>query len=477
MTRNERRSGLSRREFLQTSTAVAGVSMLGMSAVSGEPESCVCCDNAERNPVTISTVDSNFEREPLVRPFGFKGGYMSEIWQTMAYMRSNQGISKVGLCTQNVLWSDARVFASHSESGGNALMYALSERALQIAKGQSFVTPVHLLEDILDEVYEHGKKITGNPDLRKTFALNALVGVDNAAWLLYAQEHGIENFDAMIPCAYRPALSYRHEQVASIPLMAYNIPIDEITDAVDEGYFFMKIKIGQPGTQDEMLAKDKARLSAIHEAIGHVRTQHSEDGRLPYYFDANGRYEKKETLLKLLDHARKIGAFDQIAVIEEPFPEEADIHVGGMGVRIAADESAHTDEDALKRIEMGYSAIALKAIAKTLSMTMKIARTAHEHGIPCFCADLTVNPILVDWNKAVAARLAPFPNLGLGLLETNGHQNYKNWQTMLGYHPYAGASWSRTVDGVFNLNDDYYEKSGGILTPSPHYEDMFKHLN
>jgi hypothetical protein len=33
-------------------------------------------------------VDSNFEREPLVRPFGFKGGYMSEIWQTMAYMRS-----------------------------------------------------------------------------------------------------------------------------------------------------------------------------------------------------------------------------------------------------------------------------------------------------------------------------------------------------------------------------------------------------
>jgi len=475
MTRYDK--SLSRREFLQTSTVVAGVSMLGMSAVSGEPESCVCCDNAERNPVTISTVDSNFEREPLVRPFGFKGGYMSEIWQTMAYMRSNQGISKVGLCTQNVLWSDARVFASHSESGGNALMYALSERALQIAKGQSFVTPVHLLEDILDEVYEHGKKITGNPDLRKTFALNALVGVDNAAWLLYAQEHGIENFDAMIPCAYRPALSYRHEQVASIPLMAYNIPIDEITDAVDEGYFFMKIKIGQPGTQDEMLAKDKARLSAIHEAIGHVRTQHSEDGRLPYYFDANGRYEKKETLLKLLDHARKIGAFDQIAVIEEPFPEEADIHVGGMGVRIAADESAHTDEDALKRIEMGYSAIALKAIAKTLSMTMKIARTAHEHGIPCFCADLTVNPILVDWNKAVAARLAPFPNLGLGLLETNGHQNYKNWQTMLGYHPYAGASWTRTVDGVFNLNDDYYEKSGGILTPSPHYEDMFKHLN
>lgn len=475
MTMKELYPGLSRREFLQNTATVAGISMLGMSTAFGKLQDCVCCTEAQENPITISKVDSNFEREPLLRPFGFKGGYMTEIWQTMAYMQSSNGISKVGLCTQNVLWSDARVFAAHSESGGNALMYALSERALQIAKGKSFITPVHLLDEILDEVYEHGRKITGNPHLRKTFALNAMVGVDNAAWLLYAQEHGINNFDDMIPCIYQPALSYHHKQVASIPLMAYSIPISEITAAVDEGYFFMKIKIGQPGTQDEMLAKDKARMSAIHKAIGHVRTKHTKDGKLPYYFDANGRYEKKETLLKLLDHARKIGAFDQIAVIEEPFPEEADIHVGDLGVRVAADESAHTDEDALKRIEMGYSAIALKAIAKTLSMTMKIAQKAHEHGVPCFCADLTVNPILVDWNKAVAARLAPFPDLGMGLLETNGHQNYKNWQTMRSYHPYSEASWTRTVDGVFNLNEDYYQKSGGVLTPSPHYEDMFKY--
>jgi L-alanine-DL-glutamate epimerase-like enolase superfamily enzyme len=146
-------------------------------------------------------------------------------------------------------------------------------------------------------------------------------------------------------------------------------------------------------------------------------------------------------------------------------------------VRIAADESAHTDKDALERIDMGYQAIALKAIAKTMSMTMKIAQTAHEHKIPCFCADLTVNPILVEWNKAVAARLAPFPDLGLGLLETNGHQNYQNWKTMTSYHPHANASWTKTVDGVFNLNRDYYAKSGGMLTPSAHYEEMFGRHN
>lgn len=456
---------LSRRHFMKASGTVAALSLLGQA-----PSALA---RRKRKKITIQDVDSNFEREPLIRPFGFKGGYMTEIWQTMAWMRSQGNAAKVGLCTQNVLWSDAKVFAAHSESGGNALMYALTERALQITKGQSFITPVDLLDSILDEVYEHGKAVTGNDHLRKTFALNALVGVDNAAWLLYAQEHGITNFDDLIPAAYKPALSHHHQQVASIPLMAYSIPISEIKQAADDGYFFMKIKIGQPGTQAEMLEKDKARLSEIHQAIGHMETTHTPNGKLPYYFDANGRYESKDTLKRLLDHAKKIGALDQIAVIEEPFPEEKDIHVGGLGVRIAADESAHTDEDAKKRIDMGYSAIALKAIAKTLSMTMKIAQLAHEHDVPCFCADLTVNPILVDWNKAVAARLAPFPGLGLGLLETNGHQNYKNWKTMEAYHPHTNASWRKTIKGVFNLNKDYYAKSGGILTPSTHYEEMF----
>ena len=124
---------------------------------------------------------------------------------------------------------------------------------------------------------------------------------------------------------------------------------------------------------------------------------------------------------------------------------------------------------------MGYKAIALKAIAKTLSMTMKIAQLAHDHNVPCFCADLTVNPILVDWNKSIAARLDPFPDLELGLLETNGHQNYKNWKTMFSYHPDNGASWTKTVDGVFNLDDNYYKQSGGIFKPSGHYEAMFSH--
>ncbi len=235
----------------------------------------------------------------------------------------------------------------------------------------------------------------------------------------------------------------------------------------------MKIKIGQPGTQSEMVEKDMARITEIHKAIGDVRTSYSKNGRLPYYFDANGRYENRDTLMRLLDHARKIGAFDQIAIIEEPFDEKLEIDVRDIPVRIAADESAHTDKDAVKRIQMGYGAIALKAIAKTLSMTLKIAQKAFENNIPCFCADLTVNPLLVEWNKNVAARLSPFPGIGIGLLETNGHQNYKNWETMRGYNPCRDSSWAKTQNGVFELDDDYYSKSGGIFMPSPHYEAMF----
>ena len=329
---------------------------------------------------------------------------MREIWQSIAMVKSESGIHKIGTCSQSILWSDAQVFSAHSESGGNALMYAMTEYGLSLLKGRSFTDPVSLLDEIWPLVYEYGKKICSKEDLRQTFALNALVAVDNAIWLLYAEENKITNFDDLIPAAYRPALSHHHERVASIPLMAYSIPVAEIKTAADQGYFFMKIKIGQPGTQAEMVEKDMARITEIHKAIGSARTTHTESGRLPYYFDANGRYESKDTLMRLLDHIRKIGAFDQIAIIEEPFDEKMEIDIRDIPVRVAADESAHTEKDALKRIQMGYRAIALKAIAKTLSMTMKIAQVAHENNVPCFCADLTVNPILIEWNKNVAAQ-------------------------------------------------------------------------
>lgn len=424
--------------------------------------------------ITIEETSCQFEREPMVRPFGFKGGYMTECWQSAAFMRSQSGAHGIGLGTQNCLWSDAAVFAGNSEAGGNAFMFAMTQHALTLAKGMSFTNPVELNDRLFPQVWEYGKKITNNPKMRATYALNALVAVDNAAWVLFARENNLKSFNDMIPCDYRDALSARHAECASIPLMSYSVPIAEIKQAVDSGYFFMKIKIGQPGTQEEMLAKDMARVSEIHTALKECRTPYTKTGKLPYYFDANGRYQKKETLLKFIDHLKKIGAYEQVAIIEEPFDEYAPIDVNDIPLRLAADESAHTVEDAIRRIEMGYKAMALKPIAKTMSMSMKIAAAAVARNIPCFCADLTVNPVLVEWNKSVAARLPAFPGLGnLGLIETNGHQNYRNWETMRKDLAFTDAQWTRTAKGVFKLDSDYYEKSGGILEPMPRYEKIF----
>src|SRR5690625_3082437 len=103
--------------------------------------------------IKLASVGSNFEREPLVRPFGFKGGYLSELWQGISLLQSVSGIEKIGLSTQSTLWSDAKVFSSHTESGGNTLMYAIMEYALQLIEGESFRDPIELQKRILDEVY------------------------------------------------------------------------------------------------------------------------------------------------------------------------------------------------------------------------------------------------------------------------------------------------------------------------------------
>lgn len=463
---------MNRRQFVQYSGA--GIAALGLdsrpSRASDKPSSAM---NAEKS-IQITEVDLNFEREPLI-PYRFKGSAITEGWQVAALIRSESGKRGIGLGGLSPLWSDATVFANHSTTGSNTLMLSLTERALQILKGQSFTNPDKVLDDLLDEVYDYGKKITGNPKLRKTFALNALVAVDNALWILYASENKLPNFDSIVPEAYRAGLSHRNEKVGSMPSFSVGTDIKKIKAAADAGYFIMKLKTGSSGTQKEMLEKDIAFLEAVHKAIGHYETPYTKSGKIPYYFDANERYDEKETLMRFLDHARKIGAFDQIAIIEEPFGERNDSFVGDLGVTIAADESAHTVEDAAQRIEQGYGAIAVKAIAKTLTMTMRVAQLAHEKNIPCFCADLTVNPILVDWNKCVAARLAPFPGIGIGLQETNGHQYYKNWETMLGYHPRRDGSWVKTKQGVYVTDKSFYDESGGIFLPSPHYEKLFTH--
>lgn len=427
----------------------------------------------ELKSIQVVRTDSDFEREKLIRPFGIKGGYLTELWQTASMLESKSGNKKIGLATQSVLYGDEELFASHSEAGGNALMYGLTNKALQLVKATTFKTPIELLERILPELTMEGYKMTGKKNLNLNFVLNSLISVDNAAWLLYAADNDLKNFDAIIPDQYKQALSYRNDKIAVMYSISYGLPIQQVINAVEKGYFVIKIKSGQPGTQSEMLQKDMARLSEIHNALKNARTNQTKNGKLIYTIDPNGRYAKKETLLKFLDHAKKIGAYEQILFIEEPFPDSNNENVSDVGISIAADESVHNENDALRRLDQGYGALVLKGIAKTLSLSMKIARLAHERGVPCLCADLTVNPILVDWHKNLAARVAPFPELEMGIMETNGDLNYKNWQNMQNYHSAAGAPWTYVENGVFKLNKDFYQRSGGIFEPSRHYHDKF----
>ncbi|MFA5857549.1 MAG: enolase C-terminal domain-like protein [Elusimicrobiota bacterium] len=428
------------------------------------------------NKISVVSTSSNFVREPLIKPFGFKGGYTTELWQTVALVRSSKGNEGIGLGTQSVLWSDAKVFEAHSESGGNALMYAILQYALTKARNVEWSTPIDLIDQILDSVYAYAKIVTNTAGLKLTFVLNALVPLDTAAWVLYARENGYTTFDAMVPEEYRPSLSARHEKVAGIPLITYALTPEDIEEVIRQGYFFMKIKIGadpeKDGDRGKMVEWDKQRLEQVHRMVKDIRIPYTENGMVPYYLDANGRYDTKDRLCELLDYAARIGAVEHIAIVEEPFPEEAMIDVTGLGVRIAADESAHSPLDVGNRINLGYTAIALKPIAKTLSKSLQIAELCRKKNVPCFCADLTVNPVMVEWNKNVAARLMPFPGLKIGLLESNGHQNYKNWQALLSYHPYSTAGWVTPKNGVYELDNSFYETSGGIFEIPQYYKAL-----
>jgi hypothetical protein len=62
----------------------------------------------------------------------------------------------------------------------------------------------------------------------------------------------------------------------------------------------------------------------------------------------------------------------------------------------------------------------------------------------------------------------------IGVLESNGNQNYRDWEAMVSYHPAAGAGWIGAKNGLFELNNEFYTQSGGILETPTHYRDLIK---
>ena len=313
-----------------------------------------------------------------------------------------------------------------------------------------------------------------------TFVLNALVGVDLALWMLYAGENGLTSFDGLIPPEVRGSMGRRYSAIAHIPLLSYAVGPEEIEKLAASGTGILKIKIGRlyPNAADRgealrsMLERDARRVREVHEIASRYSTDLTESGRILYYLDANGQYDSLSRVEALLEECDRIGALDRIVLLEEPFPPEAEIDVRTLPVCVNADESAHSLADVRERLDMGYGAVALKPIAKTLSVSFRMASAVASAGGQCLCADLTVNPLLAEWNKQFAARIAPLRGMKTGCVEVNGDQNYKNWDAMKALMP-EGLVWKDEENGRFDLPKDYYEESGRLFGPNG-YDRLFE---
>jgi L-alanine-DL-glutamate epimerase-like enolase superfamily enzyme len=423
-------------------------------------------------------VDYRFtvSREPLLRPFAFKGGSFTEKWITVTSLRGDDGSSVTAIGALDPLWSDARVFGDHSEVGGNIVMAAVAEQAARAAVGRTVGradrTPLDVQDAIFDEVTEYAVAITGRYDVRRTFVLNALTSLDLALWKLHAHALGSTTFDQMLPGEYAHALPARHDEVAHVPLVTYGIGVDELSAMAARGTFVFKIKLGQEGSQAEMLDKDAQRVSDIHRALGSPSGGGAGPGSVAYYLDANGRYESRERVQRLLEQIDREGALDQVVLLEEPFPREVQAEASDLPVRLAGDESVESEADVERLADQGFRAIAIKPAGKSLSASLRAARAARRRGMDTFVADSACVPQLVDWNLNVAARLPAVSGLQWPLLESNGADHYRNWQAMLDAHPCAGSSWLVPEQGSYRLDREFYLGAGCVLGSAGSYEEL-----
>ena len=268
--------------------------------------------------------------------------------------------------------------------------------------------------------------------------LNTLVGIDNAAWLCTRAE---QDFPLLMDdSGYlwdTDTLSNRRQDCIHFPLCLIISTSGGRGCSRPKARGFMKIKIGQAGSQAEMLERTRCVSTRFIKRATNGILIPKRTGWCLYYLDANGRYEQKDTFLKL-DYTKKIGAYDhRIAIIEEPFPEEMECDVTDIPVGLVADEQririrtlAETDSD-------GIQGHCLKPYCKTLSMTMKIAKLAQKNiRFPVFCAK-PYHKIRFWWNgiKMWPWVAQPFSRLGnLSLLESRS-LNYLQWDKMMDYHP------------------------------------------
>ena len=417
--------------------------------------------------LVITGYDFSLERQKLIRPFHFKGGFFTEKWINIVRLRGDAGTA-VGLGGNAVLWSDPAIAQGISETGGNALMTLVAEEAVIAALNEAGDYPIDIFRAIEPFVHQTACRVAGRP-VTRTFSLNAMVALDFALWKLASMHHQQVQLRNLLPESSRRFFSSSASSVERVPLLSYTVGEEEILSLLAAGHRVLKIKIGHAGDQDEMLSRDCRRLTEIHRIVDGTQ------GDVRYYLDANGRYEEKDTVMRLLDHADRGGMLERIILLEEPFPYDSKFSVAGIPVRVAADESLHSAGDMAERIDLGYGAVALKPAGKTLSQSILLAAEAIRQGLACFVADSACVPALVVWNLLFAAHLPPFPGLNSVLMESNGSQNYANWDQLVAELP-ESLPWIVPVRGRWKLDEGFFQTSGGVFTAAGHYESRVGQL-
>ncbi len=87
----------------------------------------------------------------------------------------------------------------------------------------------------------------------------------------------------------------------------------------------------------------------------------------------------------------------------------------------------------------------------------------NQFGIPRFCDNLMVNPILVNWNRNVFRTIPPFFGLGRGIMEPNCGITYEKWAEIKEKYPYVDTGWTQATFGVFEVNECFYTTASSVL--------------
>ena len=60
----------------------------------------------------------------------------------------------------------------------------------------------------------------------------------------------------------------------------------------------------------------------------------------------------------------------------------------------------------------------------------------------------------------------------IGILESNGEQNYVRWEELYQAHPCAENTFARCNRGLYTLSEEFFAISGGIFKNSSYYDTL-----